>query len=73
MGFSADKVLHDPNVQIHYTIDVDDLDGLYLSLNPQLDQLAVGRVCAPFCTDYGCRNFHDIGETILLLSFGQVI
>lgn len=64
---------HDPARQIHCYIDVEDLDGLYQSMKPELDKLPPGRVRAPFDTDYGQREFHVTDPDALLISFGAAI
>lgn len=54
-------------------IDVQDIDGLYAELKPELDKLPDGRVRAPFNQYYGQREFHVIDEDALLIFFGEAI
>lgn len=52
-------------------IDVDDVEGLYSELEPQLSKLPEGRVTAPFDRFYGQREFHVRDEGPYLIMFGQ--
>lgn len=52
-------------------IDVDDVDGLYSELEPQLSKLPEDRVTAPFDRFYGQREFHVRDEGPYLIMFGQ--
>ena len=70
---SKDVDLHHPERQQSFYIDVQNLDGLYASLEPALSQLPDGRVRAPFDQDYGQREFHVIDEDCTLIFFGQKI
>jgi len=86
LGFDA--VLHRPeyaylvrdtvalrliNSQFHCYIDVQGIDELYASMEPQLSTLPSGRVRAPFNTEYGQREFHVIDLDAFLISFGEAI
>jgi catechol 2,3-dioxygenase-like lactoylglutathione lyase family enzyme len=53
-----ERELHDRRSQNHVYIDVDDVDGLYAELKPELDKLPKGRVRPPFDTEYGQRELH---------------
>ena len=68
-----ERELHDRRSQNHVYIDVDDVDGLYAELKPELDKLPQGRVRPPFNTEYGQREFHVRDLDALLISFGQKI
>jgi len=54
-------------------IDVEDVDGLYAELKPELDRLPPGRVRSPFNQPYGQREFHVIDLDSLLIFFGEPI
>lgn len=54
-----------------FYIDTDGLDALYAKMKPALDQLATGRVRAPFDQDYGQREFHVLDEDGTLVFFGE--
>ena len=54
-------------------IDVNGLDALYDTLKPGLENLAPGRVRAPFDQDYGQREFHVKDEDCTLIFFGEAI
>lgn len=70
---SPDIDLQDEARQVHCYIDVEDLDGLYAELKPELDKLPKGRVRPPFDTEYGQREFHVTDADTLLISFGETI
>lgn len=50
---------------------VNDLDGLWKSLEKQLSTLPEGRVRAPFLQDYGMREFHVKDPDGFLMFFGE--
>ena len=56
-----------------FYIDVDDLDGLYQQMKPQLDRLPPDRVREPFDQPYGQREFHVLDEDGTLVFFGAAI
>ena len=66
------EVNHKKHQQACY-IDVEDIDGLYQKLEPELDELPRGRVKKLFNQDYGQREFHVLDEDALLIMFGEPI
>ncbi len=54
-----------------YYIDVNDVDGLYRSLKPKLDQLPEGDVYGPVDQSYGQREFMVLAPDGDLIVFGQ--
>ena len=69
----ADIDLKNPEREGSFYIDVEDIDALYEVMRPQLDQLAAGRVRAPFDQDYAQREFHVADEDCTLVFFGEGI
>lgn len=63
--------LHHPEWQGSFYVDVEDVDALFATMQPQLNSLSAGRVRAPFDQDYGQREFHVIDEDCTLIFFGQ--
>lgn len=63
----------EPAGEVACYIDVADVDGLYASLQSELDALPTGRVRAPFDQAYGQREFHVKDENGLLIFFGEAI
>jgi len=56
-----------------FYIDVEDIDALWLEMQPRLAGLAEGRVRAPFNQYYGQREFHVADEDCTLVYFGEAI
>ncbi|WP_170455588.1 bleomycin resistance protein [Ruegeria arenilitoris] len=56
-----------------FYIDVEDIDNLYESLRPKLEDLPEGRVRAPFDQPYQQREFHVLDEDGTLVFFGEGI
>ena len=69
----ANIVLHHPEREQSFYIDVDGVDALYADMKPALESLPKGRVRAPFDQDYGQREFHVTDEDCTLVFFGQAI
>jgi catechol 2,3-dioxygenase-like lactoylglutathione lyase family enzyme len=63
--------LTQPERQISFYIDVDDIDALYATMKSKLDNLSSGRVRPPFNQDYDQREFHVADEDCTLIFFGQ--
>ncbi len=62
-----------PERENSFYVDVEDIDALYAELEPELSQLAPGRVRPPFNQDYGQREFHVADEDCTLVFFGEPI
>lgn len=56
-----------------FYIDTDDVDALFETLQPQLQQLPSERVRAPFDQPYGQREFHVLDEDGALVFFGRAL
>jgi catechol 2,3-dioxygenase-like lactoylglutathione lyase family enzyme len=65
-----DADLEDTAWQSAVYIDVEGVDDLYVSLEPQLVSLPPEHLRAPFDRPYGQREFHVIHD-VLLFQFGQ--
>lgn len=65
--------LSHPERQGSFYIDVDGLDALFASLEPNLSKLPQDRVRAPFDQPYGQREFHVKDEDCTLIFFGESI
>ena len=59
-----------PEREGSFYIDVDDIEGLFARMKPELDRLPAARVRAPFNQDYGQREFHVADEDCTLVFFG---
>ena len=69
----GDVDLTHPERQNSFYIDVDEVDALYASIEPNIRDLPSGRVRPPFDQDYGQREFHIIDEDCTLVFFGAPI
>lgn len=67
------EYLSEPAANQMVYIDVDDVDGLYAELEPELSKLPEGRVAPPFDRFYGQREFHVKDEGPYLIMFGQSV
>lgn len=67
----CDVDLTAPEREIMIYIDVEDVDGLYATLEHALNDLPKGRVRAPFDQPYNQREFHVTDEDCTLILFGE--
>ena len=65
--------LTNPERQGSFYIDVVEINALYASLKPALDELPVRRVRAPFNQDYDQREFHVADEDCTVVFFGEAL
>ena len=69
----GDVDLSHPEREGSFYIDVEDIDALYASMQPELQKLPPARVRAPFDQGYGQREFHVADEDCTLIFFGEAI
>jgi len=70
---SPEVDLSHPEREGSFYIDVEGIDALYRSMEPQLSSLPEGRVRPPFDQDYGQREFHVADEDCTLVFFGEAV
>jgi len=71
LGVDSEEALQATANHIAIYLPVTDVDGLYESLSPRLEQLDNRRVRAPFDQPYGMREFHVKDPDGCLLFFGE--
>ena len=67
----SESELDDRRGQQHVYLGIDDIDGLYAELKPELEKLPQGRVRPPSNTEYDQREVHVTNLDAPLISFGQ--